>query len=1304
MNTVFQHVREDASVPHNLAETYPSQLINLIINDWNLIRCSLLHDTDLLCNEATFRFAKNAPTSQRNYAPITLGEHTQLVQFFMNIIRNVYRHAPVLVNFSGVFATVADTSVRLVYASRQNYQCLHTAFAIHDGPSLEQFQTLLTNYNFADYMKESILMLADLYDGGIFPLSLTLHITKLQNRVWGNNSRMSKPTHNHRGLSNICCSSNHDLKNTPPNMCVFKAISVNFFINKQKRIQKYPKPKQRCNLKNAVQIKKKFALWLKAHHPKQRKLLSSKGLDDYAMPLLETFLNTNINIIACKHIPRKKIQFGTKIKRLNATAKALDYFRKSKNRFETNLNMVSCDYDNVGGSYHLRHLNSSTMFCRKHFCPNCIAGFTFARDLKRHKCAANGALQKTRTNKNVRINASVSCAKLCQEMFPRVQFEPDKQTFSVVHFKKNNSQNYEVRVSLKSSDASETHVAVQYFVTIAQCADFLFHFLHSECQKILERRLIDTWKFLTNLETALNECLNSNNRMQATGANHIRYTKLLQIKKLVLFYLGNVQSYIVSNDVDCASVDILMVEILKQILYLKQSSEEINFTTKKGRLNNLSAKRYSVNFVASYLLASSFLIGTTDRNALTAHTSVLSIIGAISKDFNINFPMECNSVTLLGNIFYYSGLSDTDLLTLYSPNRDLFVDLRQVVKYGFISAEPTVVGPKSHVKSAVAVDFSKFYLNILKNLHPFFGISLLYKRKPGEMTFTPCHKNFRTTYANLVFTCLQYILPANVYFQLLGQEVRVSNYPVDAIAFLPSGEKIIIQYHGCFWHPCLVNGQFKTCHLPTCKIDATHAGKCLVCKTAATYKNDPLKPAMFKIKPQDNVNTKHRVKKKITYKQMYEAAENITKQLKQSGEFADVIIIRDCDILQFYEQPCSEFCSNFGLPIKNQFKNTTFKVAFHAAISEQFPMFGAPKLTMQTILNGVKSGHLNGFIQISMSIGPKGQQNLGGFKPFSHFENGKVKNSFLVEDSLVTTDMLKFLLNSKELPDVVVNKIYRIHEFKKPLKQPFKLSATKLLNLIEANKSNKMYSKILKDMSNMFVGNFAVKPTKWPNSIILENNDFQAMHQLKMFVSAFSIDSKFALAYFQNYARTINLEHINFQVVTLGRVEFLRMLLQIGKYLQTTAVLSCNTDGLYFGFKSAPPAETFNLQNATVFDHFLKPSLTIQEVTDYVKIKLDYFLKPGVCPNHVNAHVNSIISKNFIEVPKCCSDYESLGNDNHKLKVEMVSDHGIVIGANQNAFLNRVTQQALVKCSGPMNSVLENVSIFTEEELTKSLM
>ena len=252
---------------------------------------------------------------------------------------------------------------------------------------------------------------------------------------------------------------------------------------------------------------------------------------------------------------------------------------------------------------------------------------------------------------------------------------------------------------------------------------------------------------------------------------------------------------------------------------------------------------------------------------------------------------------------------------------------------------------------------------------------------------------------------------------------------------------------------------------------------------------------------------------------MYEVTEAITEKLKQSGEFLAVVVVRECEILNFYEQTCDKFCSHFGLPLKSEFKPTLFKDAFHAAVSRQFPMFGVTKLTMKIIINAIKSGHLNGFLKITISVGPKGQEKLGGFQPFSYFEKEKkVKNSFAIEESIVTTDMVRFLLNSPELPDVIISKIHAIHEFHKPLNQPFKESATKVLDLIEKNKSDKPYSTVLKDMTNMFVGNFAVKPSKWPNSVIVKNEDLESINQLKRFVSAFNIDANFALAYFQNTA------------------------------------------------------------------------------------------------------------------------------------------------------------------------------------------
>ena len=81
MDKVFKTLRQDASVPNNIHKLYSYELLPLIRQDWNIIRCSITQDASLPCNEATFRFAKNAPNTQKNYVPVAMGEHTNLVDF-----------------------------------------------------------------------------------------------------------------------------------------------------------------------------------------------------------------------------------------------------------------------------------------------------------------------------------------------------------------------------------------------------------------------------------------------------------------------------------------------------------------------------------------------------------------------------------------------------------------------------------------------------------------------------------------------------------------------------------------------------------------------------------------------------------------------------------------------------------------------------------------------------------------------------------------------------------------------------------------------------------------------------------------------------------------------------------------------------------------------------------------------------------------------------------------------------------------------------------------------------------------------
>ena len=465
-----------------------------------------------------------------------------------------------------------------------------------------------------------------------------------------------------------------------------------------------------------------------------------------------------------------------------------------------------------------------------------------------------------------------------------------------------------------------------------------------------------------------------------------------------------------------------------------------------------------------------------------------------------------------------------------------------------------------------------------------------------------------------------------------------------------------------------------------------------------------LRPSLFKVKHHQTVTSKHPCRQNFTFKQLAENTEIIFQKLQTCAEFKAVIQIRDCDVLNFYNQTCYSFCQHFGLPLKPEFKNVIFKTAFYDAVNKQFPMFGVKKLSMQKVIDSIKLGKLHGFIKISLSIGPKGQASLRGFQPFLRFENGKVKNGFSVTDCLLSTDMVAFLLNCKQLPDVIIQNISTIHEFHKQLEKPFCASASKMLHFIEINKSEKVYSQILKQITNNFVGFFGCKANKWPKPVILHNDDFKGIQQLKNFVSAHTINPNFNLAYFNNTTCNVNLEHLNYQIIQLGRLHFLKMLVNLFTYIESGVVITCNTDGLGIGFNSVPPTEAMLQNNASILDYFVKPHLASKDVKDYVAMKLSYFCKPGVCPNHILNNVFNILEKKLQLPFACCQAYESNDTNDFKLKIELVANFGIVMGQNRCAFVNRVNKQTMVKCSGKMNSILNNITSFTEDQLKSALI
>ena len=252
--------------------------------------------------------------------------------------------------------------------------------------------------------------------------------------------------------------------------------------------------------------------------------------------------------------------------------------------------MISCNHDNNSNLGHLQNLNDCKSFCNKFHCYKCNSGFAFASHLTKHKCEVK---TNYKNPKNIRVNSSISFSKLCQKIFPRLYFPLDVQTFAVVNFTKVAEQLFKMQLSIKTSDDTETCTLEKQFSSIALCAQFLHGFLGRECQNILKRRSTECMVFMAYLQVELNQCLAEQKTSQSTNVNSMRYANLLQIKKTFLTYLKKVQTYIVCRGVDCAYVDILMLEILKTMLLVDPASEKIQYNTRKGRISNLSTNPYS---------------------------------------------------------------------------------------------------------------------------------------------------------------------------------------------------------------------------------------------------------------------------------------------------------------------------------------------------------------------------------------------------------------------------------------------------------------------------------------------------------------------------------------------------------------------------------------------------------------------------------------------------------------------------------------------------------------------------------------
>ena len=130
---------------------------------------------------------------------------------------------------------------------------------------------------------------------------------------------------------------------------------------------------------------------------------------------------------------------------------------------------------------------------------------------------------------------------------------------------------------------------------------------------------------------------------------------------------------------------------------------------------------------------------------------------------------------------------------MYSPSHELYLHVCESVKFGLLGATKTIISEKSFYSSAISLDFSKMYLNTIKNMsNPPLSITLKYE-KLGSSYWCDSNRR-RHCYSNLIISFMNHIFTSSFYCALNGKEIYVNNYPVDAIIFHPDETKSTFQF------------------------------------------------------------------------------------------------------------------------------------------------------------------------------------------------------------------------------------------------------------------------------------------------------------------------------------------------------------------------------------------------------------------------------------------------------------------------------------------------------------------------------
>ena len=172
-----------------------------------------------------------------------------------------------------------------------------------------------------------------------------------------------------------------------------------------------------------------------------------------------------------------------------------------------------------------------------------------------------------------------------------------------------------------------------------------------------------------------------------------------------------------------------------------------------------------------------------------------------------------------------------------------------------------------------------------------------------------------------------------------------------------------------------------------------------------------------------------------------------------------------------------------------------------------------------------------------------------------------MKNTNEVQNFLLSSNMLHFLLTNDNLKDFIVTNIHQVFLWPNIDFKPFNQACNHVTNLLKNNCDNKIYSQFLKHIGNLYVGMLSFSPHHHPTSHLIGREDFNDLTQMKHLISTQNLTPDVILANLKMNRSYINSSHNHFLIVQESRLIFLKMYLSLISYLEME-LGSCNCDGL----------------------------------------------------------------------------------------------------------------------------------------------